>query len=149
MRVNPAQPLVGALDVMVRILSRIGLSELFIRYAVVGTAGFCWDTGTVYALKGLLGLYLAKTCGFLLAASANWGLNRLWTFRHLVHTPPHQQWIRFLLTSTIGFVFNGGTFFVLISISMFFRNQPIFPNIAASFVGLVFNYFLSKRFVFS
>ena len=75
-----AKLLLGGLDAIVALLSRSGFSEKFIRFAAVGTLGFCWDTGVVYALKAYTGLYIAKTFGFLIAATANWGTNRVWTF---------------------------------------------------------------------
>ena len=144
-----SKQLLGGLDAAVVLLSRSGVSEKFIRFAVVGTLGFCWDTGTVYALRGLTGLYVAGVFGFLVAATANWGVNRIWTFRHHVHAAPHVQWVRFLIANSVGFVFNRGTFFAVISLSTLCHNQPVFPIIAGSIAGLCFNYFLSKRFVFS
>ncbi len=135
-------------DAAIVALSRTGVSEDFIRFAAVGTIGFCWDTGTVYALREHTGLYIAGTFGFLVAATANWGMNRLWTFRHQKHAAPHVQWAKFLIANSIGFAFNRGTFFVLISISTLCHNQPVLPIIAGSIAGMFFNYFLSKRFVF-
>jgi putative flippase GtrA len=143
-----SNPVCTGLDVAVTALSRTGVSENFIRFAVVGTLGFCWDTGTVYALRGLTGLYIAGTFGFLVAATVNWAINRLWTFRDRAHASPHVQWAKFLVANSVGFVFNRGTFFVLISINLLSRNHPILPIIAGSIAGLCFNYFLSKRFVF-
>lgn len=139
----------AGLDAGVTILSRSGVSEKFIRFAIVGTLGFFWDTATVYALKAHTGLYIAGTCGFLVAATANWGMNRVWTFRDHDHIAPHLQWVKFLVANLIGFVFNRGTFFTLVSISVLCRSQPVLAIIAGSMAGLCFNYFLSKRLVFS
>lgn len=144
-----SKQILGGLDSGVALLSRSGVSENFIRFAIVGILGFFWDTATVYALRGPAGLYLAGTCGFLVAATANWALNRLWTFRDHAHTAPHVQWAKFLVANLVGFVFNRGTFFALISISITCHNQPVLPIIAGSMAGLVFNYFLSKTLVFS
>lgn len=141
--------LLCSLDAGISLLSKCGVSESFIRFAVVGVMGFCWDTGTVYALRHLTGLYVAGTLGFFVAATANWAANRLWTFRDHDHAAPHIQWAKFLVANLVGFVFNRGTFFALISINTLCRNQPIFPIIAGSAAGLCFNYFLSKRLVFS
>ncbi len=143
------QKILAGLEASVALFSRSGVSEKFIRFAIVGVMGFFWDTSTVYALRGVMGLYMAGVMGFLVAATANWGANRIWTFRHHIHTAPHVQWMRFLLANSIGFVFNRGTFFALISISKLCHNQPVLPIIAGSAAGLSFNYFLSKRFVFS
>jgi putative flippase GtrA len=143
------KPFFGFLDALVALLSRFGLSPDFIRFGIVGVSGFCWDTGTVYALKSVAGLYVAGTCGFLVAATSNWAINRLWTFRHLDHITAHHQLARFMLANLIGFIFNRGTFFTLISISPLCHSQPVLAIIAGSAAGLCFNYFLSKKFVFN
>jgi putative flippase GtrA len=148
MRKTVLEPLLGGLDTGVALLARFGLSEHFIRFAVVGVLGFCWDTATVYALRGVAGLYIAGTAAFLVAATANWMVNRLWTFRGQAHAPLHVQWAKFLAANGIGFIFNRGTFFILISISTLCHDNPVLGIVAGSLSGLVFNYFLSKRFVF-
>ena len=151
-----SRELLTRLDQGVVILSRIGFSESFIRFGIVGVLGFCWDTGTVYALRPFINLYLAATCGFLVAATANWAVNRLWTYRHHAHAAPHVQWAKFMSANAIGFVFNRGVVFTLISNYFsiaaktdIFHAQPVLAIAAGSVSGLCFNYFLSKRFVFS
>lgn len=137
------------LVVLARAAARLNVSEDFIRFTVVGTMGFCWDTATVYALRGPAGLYVAGVAGFVVASSANWAMNRVWTFRHKEHEAMHVQWARFVAVNMVGFVFNRGTFFALITYSALCRGEPILAIIAGSAAGLVFNYFLSKRFVFA
>ncbi len=132
-----------------RPLLRFALTHDFIRFGMVGSLGFCWDTGTVYALKGVVGIYVAGVCGFLVAATANWALNRFWTFRHLDHMAAHHQLMRFLMANFVGFIFNRGIFFILVSISPLCRSQPVLAIIAGTAGGLCFNYLLSKKFVFS
>ncbi len=141
--------ILNGLDISVRIGARTGLSESFIRFGIVGTLGFCWDTLTVYALKNVAGLYIAGTAGFLVAASANWMLNRFWTFRYQNHIAAHIQWAKFMAANSVGFIFNRGTFFELIAISPICRSHPVFAIVAGSAAGILFNYFLSKRLVFS
>lgn len=153
---SASRGLLALLDRGVVALSRLGLSENFIRFGIVGALGFCWDTATVYALRPFTNLYIAGTCGFLVAATANWAVNRVWTYRHHAHAAPHIQWARFMTANAIGFVFNRGVYFTLVS--KFFCNavktdifctQPVIAIAAGSISGLCFNYFLSKRFVFS
>ncbi len=136
------------MDAAIAHAARLGLSEHFLRFGVVGGLGFCWDTGTVYALKGVIGIYAAGVTGFLVAATANWALNRLWTFRHAPRTAAHVQWLKFLAANSIGFVFNRGTFFTLITIFPLCLHDPVLAIIAGTFAGLFFNYLLSKKFVF-
>jgi putative flippase GtrA len=148
MRKTVLEPLLAGLDAGVTLLSRTGVSPHFIRFAVVGVMGLCWDTATVYTLRNVVGLYVAGTVAFVVAATANWVVNRIWTFRGHNYVAPHVQWAKFLVANAVGFVFNRGTFFVLISINETCHNQPILPIMAGSIAGLFFNYFLSKRFVF-
>lgn len=142
------QTLLAALDTALVALSRFGISDHFLRFGIVGVFGLVWDTGTVYALRHVLGLYLAGTFGFLVSASVNWAVNRIWTFRHQPHASAHIQWAKFMIANSVGFVFNRGTFFILISISILCHHQPVIAIFAGSITGLCFNYFLSKRFVF-
>jgi putative flippase GtrA len=136
------------LDSFVDLLARSGLSHDFIRFGIVGTLGFVWDTATVYAVKDFAGLYVAGACGFVVAATINWAINRFWTFRHLAHAAAHRQLLQFLAVNSIGFIFNRGTFFTLVTISLRCREYPVLAIIAGSVAGLIFNYFLSKKFVF-
>jgi putative flippase GtrA len=129
--------------------ARTGFAHHFVRFGIVGFFGLFWDTGTVYALRGFTGIYIAGTCGFLVAGTANWAFNRLWTFRGLDHAAAHRQLIAFLLANFIGFIVNRGIFFTLVTISLLCRNQPVIAIIAGTAGGLVFNYFLSKKYVFN
>jgi putative flippase GtrA len=133
---------------ILKIATKAGLSEHFLRFAIVGSIGFCWDTATVYCLRSLVNLYIAGTAGFIVAASANWGLNRVWTFRHTALEAAFCQWLKFLAANFVGFTINRGIFFTLISINYTCRSNPILPIIAGSISALAINYFLSKRFVF-
>jgi putative flippase GtrA len=140
--------LVSWLEAAVALGSRCGVSEDFIRFALVGTLGLVWDTSTVYALRGITGLYVAGVVSYLVASTANWALNRLWTFRHRAQSAAHVQWMKFFVANLIGFAVNRGTYFILISLFIICYRQPVFAIIAGSAAGLCFNYFLSKRFVF-
>jgi putative flippase GtrA len=149
MLVNVANWLDRRLVDVARLAARLNVSEDFLRFGVVGSMGFCWDTATVYTLRGLVGLYVAGAAGFFVASSANWAMNRVWTFRHKAHDAPHVQWARFVAANAVGFVFNRGVFFTLITVSGVCHRQPVLAIIAGSFAGLAFNYFLSKKYVFA
>lgn len=139
---------VARLDWLVGLVARLGLPADFVRFGIVGCFGFCWDTGTVYGLRGLVGIYAAGAAGFVVAASANWVLNRWWTFRHATREAMHVQWLRFVGVNSVGFIFNRGIFFALVAACATVRHQPVLGIVAGSFAGLTFNYFLSKTFVF-
>ena len=129
--------------------AKFGISPDFIRFGIVGTMGFCWDTGTVYALRHLVNLYIAGSAGYMVSATSTWAVNRFWTFRHRQHGAMHRQWLKFVLTNLVGFTFNRGVFFVMITVSETCRREPVFAVALGSFAGLGFNYVLSKRFVFA
>lgn len=136
------------LDALVMLMARLGFSESFIRFGFVGVLGFVWDTGTVYALRPFINLYLAGTCGFFVAATLNWLCHRFWTFRSVQHASVHVQWTKFLVANALGFVFNRGIFFLLIALSPLVAAHPVIGITAGMTVALGFNYVLSKRFVF-
>jgi len=54
----------------------------FLKFCVVGFSGMIIDFGTTWLLKEKIKVnkYLANSCGFVLAASSNYILNRIWTF---------------------------------------------------------------------
>jgi putative flippase GtrA len=147
---------VARLDALVALVARLGLPADFVRFGIVGCSGFFWNTGAVYALRGPLGAVLpglwpldvAEAVGFFVAASANWALNRWWTFSHVTRGAMHRQWLRFLGVNAVGFVFNCGVYFALVAAYATVRHQPVLGIMAGSVAGLTCNYFLSKTFVF-
>jgi len=143
-----AQRIVAGIESAITLIGGFGVSEDFLRFACVGVLGLVWDTGTVYALRSLVGLYVAGAISYAVASTANWAFNRLWTFRSRQHAAAHIQWMKFFVANLIGFSVNRGTYFTLISLFILCHNQPFIPIIAGSVAGLCFNYFLSKRFVF-
>ena len=120
----------------------------FLRFGVVGTIGFVIDTATVYATRAALGLYGAGVLAFFVAATANWALNRAWTFRGHGGGAAHRQWALFLAANGLGFVLNRGTSAGLVTVSPFVATNPVIAVAAGSRVGLYSNFSLSRRVVF-
>ena len=120
----------------------------FLRFGVVGGVGFVVDTVTVYSLLDRLGLYGAGIAGFVTAASANWLLNRIWTFRGQGTGPAHRQWAMFMLTNLVGFVLNRGTYALLVTFVAVAARQPVLAIAAGAVAGMFVNFSLSRRLVF-
>ncbi len=120
----------------------------FLRFGVVGTVGFVIDTATVYPLRHSLGLYGAGVAGYVTAATGNWILNRLWTFRGQGSGPAHRQWAMFMLTNLGGFVLNRGTYALLVTFVDAAARQPVIAIAAGAVAGLFVNFTLSRRLVF-
>ena len=126
----------------------MALVAQFLRFGVVGACGFVVDTATVYALRGTLGLYGAGMVSYLLAATSNWALNRIWTFRGQGGGPAHRQWARFMVANLAGFVLNRGTYAALVTWVPLCASQPVFAVAAGSVAGMFVNFGLSRRVVF-
>lgn len=124
------------------------LLKQFIRFATVGVLGFLVNLGSVYALRGGLGLYWAGAAAFLTAASVTWIANRAWTFRDGAHVAAPRQWALYLGANLIGFGFYYTTYGGLIALFPLCRLFPVLPVGAGSVVGLFANFTLSRRLVF-
>ena len=97
----------------------------FLRFGMVGSLGFLVDTAIVYALRQPLGLYAAGMASYLVAASTNWLLNRVWTFRGRYMDRAHRQWARFLVVNLGGLVLNRGTYISLVALLPLARTFPV------------------------
>ena len=81
----------------------------FIKFGVVGASGMVVDFGVLYLMRDVVGLpdLWANTISFTAAATSNYFLNRIWTFRS------HEkqvgvEYAKFLLVSVIGPGINSG-----------------------------------------
>lgn len=84
----------------------------FIKFGLVGFVGLVVDFGITWICKEKLGLqkYLSNSIGFLVAASSNYYLNRVWTF-YSQEPQILMQYGKFLLVSIIGLAFNNWLLF--------------------------------------
>ncbi len=120
----------------------------FLRFGVIGTLGFVWDTIVVYATAPWTGLYVAGVISYIIAGSINWLLNRIWTYRHLSHGAMHRQAVMFLVVNSAGFVLNRGVYFSLIATQPYCHDHPVIPIAAGGIAAMFVNFFLSRRLVF-
>jgi putative flippase GtrA len=128
--------------------AHLGLAAEFLRFGAVGAAGFVVDTAMVYGTRALLGLYAAGVLAYFAAATTNWAINRVWTFRGRGAGPAHRQWARFLAANLVGFVLNRGTYAILVTVSPLCAAQPVLAIFAGLLAGMFVNFTLSRRFVF-
>ncbi len=119
-----------------------------LRFGTVGAIGFWFDTGTVYAARGWLGLYGAGLLAYFVAATVTWWLNRRWTFRFRGDGSALRQWARFLLANGAGFVLNRGLYAILVTVSPLCAAYPVLAVAAGCFAGMFSNFGLSKALVF-
>ncbi len=128
--------------------ARLAAVLRFLKFGVVGTLGFVWDTVTVYAAAPWVGLYAAGVVAYLVASTLNWLLNRLWTFRDHEQGQAHRQWALFVLSGAGGFVLNRGTFFALVATVPLCRQFPVLAVAAGSLAGMFVNFAMASRVVF-
>ncbi|MBE7213290.1 MAG: GtrA family protein, partial [Gluconacetobacter diazotrophicus] len=127
----------------------LALAVQVMRFGTVGAFGFLWDYSACIALRPFVGLHLAMLGSFLVAATMNWLLNRLWTFRHCAcRGSALRQWLTFLGANTLGFALNRSTGFLLIALFPACAAHPELPLAAGSLVGMCANFSLSRRVVF-
>lgn len=126
------------------------LARRFIRFGVVGTIGFGIDYAVVHTAHfGFgVGLVPAGLLSFFVAATVNWFLNRIWTFRGRSTGRLHHEWMRYLATNGIGFVLNRGTYIALVTTSALCVAHPVIALAAGSIAGLWVNFIMSSRVVF-
>ncbi|HET6607969.1 MAG TPA: GtrA family protein [Rhodopila sp.] len=120
----------------------------FFRFGLVGLVGLVIDTATVYGTRHSLGLYGAGVLAYFVAATVNWALNRIFTFRDRARSAMHRQWAMFLLANLAGFVLNRGTYALLVAFVPLAAAQPVIATSAGSIAGMFVNFSLSRRLVF-
>lgn len=123
----------------------------FLRFGLVGSAGFVIDTAVVYTLRAAVGLYVAGLISYIAAATGTWFGNRAWTFRAQTarsRRAAHRQWAVFLGVNLGGFCLNRGAYFTLITYSPFCRAWPAVAVAAGALAGMALNFTLSRRVVF-
>ncbi len=83
------------------------LIRKFMRFAAVGFSGLMIDYGITAFSKEILRIpkYVANAMGFIVAASSNYYLNRIWTF-HSQNPEIMLEFSWFLLISIIGLAIN-------------------------------------------
>jgi putative flippase GtrA len=121
----------------------------FLRFALVGVAGFLVDAAVVAVLIRVLaiGPYQARIGSYLFAVSTTWWLNRRFTFRST--RPPARELATFILTNAFGAMVNLAVYAAIIA---WFGSGGWIPVIAVaigSLMGLCINFLLSSKIVFS
>ncbi len=116
----------------------------FIKFGIVGFSGLFVDFGFTYICKEILKIqkYISNAIGFTLAASSNYYLNRIWTFKS---TDPEifVEYSEFIIISLIGLGIN--TLILWIIVTKFKLNFYL-SKVFAIAVVTVWN-FLANAFI--
>lgn len=119
----------------------------FFKFAIVGFSGVFVDFGTTYVCKEWLKIqkYIANSIGFTVAASSNYILNRIWTFKS---QDPNiaLEYGEFLLISIIGLGINN---FILWIIHDRFKQNFYLSKLFAIGVVTIWNFLANYYFTFA
>jgi len=122
----------------------------FLKFAGVGVVGFVADASILQAQLSLLAVspYAARFVSYLAAATVTWWLNRNLAFRDASAARPVRQWASFVATNAVGGAANYAVFATCIAVLPLGARHPVLAVGAGSIAGLLFNFTLSKKFVF-
>ena len=123
------------------------LISKFIKFGVVGCSGMLIDFGTTYICKEKLKInkYLSNCIGFILAATSNYVLNRIWTFES------HKeeigvQYFQFMIVSIIGLGINS---LILYLLTDKLKWNFYFSKLIAIAITTIWNFFANLLFTFA
>lgn len=123
------------------------LINKFIKFGIVGFSGVFIDFGITYLCKEWLKIpkYVANACGFLVAATTNYFLNRFWTF---YSTNPNmlREFSEFFIISIIGLLINTGVLFICVKK---FKFNFYFAKLVAIGVTTIWNFFANYLYTFA
>ena len=130
------------------------LRSRFARFGAVGAAGFVVDEAVLTLAHYAFGLdpYLARAISIFCAMTFTWWGNRTLTFaEHAASGGAAElagEWVKFVLANAVGAAVNYGTYTLLVTFAPHPLGHPLVATAIGVGVGLVFNFTLSKRFVF-
>jgi putative flippase GtrA len=119
----------------------------FLKFGIVGFSGLIVDFGFTYLFKEIFKIqkYLANAGGFMIAASINYFLNRIWTFQS---TNPEiaVEYTEFILISIVGLGINT---FILWFILKKFKLNFYLAKVFAIAVVTIWNFLANALITFS
>ena len=123
------------------------LISKFLKFGIVGCSGMIIDFGITYLCKEILRInkFISNCIGFILAATSNYFLNRIWTFNSQTEDIG-VQYIQFMIVSSIGLAIN--------SLSLYFFNEKLKWNfylskLVAIGITTIWNFFGNLLFTFA
>ena len=118
----------------------------FFKYSLVGATGFVIDFALLNLLVWLkLPIYVAATISLLIAASSNWYLNRLYTFKSDNSKTKARQWMEFIIVSSGGLLINFTIFYIGNEQLQWHYNLA---KVTASLVAWIWNFIANKYWTF-
>jgi putative flippase GtrA len=126
-------------------------SSRVLRFGIVGAAGYVVNAAALWLVLHLFALdkYTSYVPAFLVAVTFTWWGNRVLTFHeHAARENLLVEWARFIAANLIGFFANWALYSALVACAPRPLNNVFVAQIAGTLFGMIFNFTLSKRFVF-
>lgn len=127
------------------VIDKLLLSKL-LKFGIVGCSGMIIDFGATYLCKEILKInkFLSNGIGFILAATSNYFINRIWTFNSQTEDIGI-QYAQFMIVSVIGLGIN--------SLVLYLLNEKLkwnfyFSKVIAIAITTIWNFFANLLFTF-
>lgn len=119
----------------------------FLKFGIVGFSGLLIDFALTWLLKekARISPYLANATGFMVAASSNWYLNRIWSFESQ-NSELFEEYSAFIIVSLLGLLINTAALYI--GIKKFKLNFYV-AKAAAIAVTTFWNFFANYYYTFA
>lgn len=119
----------------------------FLKFVVVGFSGMIIDFGMTYLCKEIFKFnkFVSNAIGFILAATSNYFLNRIWTFDSH-NEQVSSQYVQFMIVSTIGLGINS---MILYLLNEKFKWNFYLSKLIAIGITTIWNFFANLMFTFA
>ncbi len=130
------------------------LRARILRFGAVGAAGFAVDETILALMHYAVGLdpYSARVVSILCTMIFTWWGNRIFTFaEHAARESVGailREGVKFMLANGLGAVANYASYSLLVRFAPWPIGNPLLAAAIGVLIGLIFNFTLSKRFVF-
>ncbi len=133
--------------------ARYLLRHSFIRFALVGAAGYVVDAGFLAFDTNVLKLNFeaGRACSIFVAMCCTWLGNRYLTFperRARSLSGAAQEWLKFVGANLVGAVVNYSVYAILVRYAGHPFDNKFVAQACGVLAGLIFNFTLSKTLVF-
>ncbi|MEI7500534.1 MAG: GtrA family protein [Bacteroidota bacterium] len=118
----------------------------FIKFSLVGFSGVFVDFGITFFCKEFLKIqkYVANTFGFVMAATSNYFMNRIWTF-HSTNPNIMLEFTRFFIIALIGLCIN---LIIIWAMSGKFKVNFYISKLMATLVVTIWNFLINAYYTF-
>lgn len=127
------------------------LTRHIVGFLIVGSFGFLIEAVILTLLVNVfdIGPIVARVPSFLIAVLFTWLANRKFTFTTAAEKEKVLQGAQYLMVQTGGIGLNMLTYVIALHYFPYLNTYPVIALAMGSAVGLVFNFSLSKWFVFA